>query len=109
MGVVAHLRQQAAQADAVGRTQRHGCLEAGIVQGLLDHGLAVIEHASHTQCMYVVAKTTQLVGLTWRYTAIRVQNDDTQSGLPMKCRRHRSTRITGGSHQNRQGTFGITS
>jgi hypothetical protein len=46
MRVVAHLRQQAAQADAVGRAQRHLRLQFAVGQRLLDHRLAIVECAA---------------------------------------------------------------
>ena len=43
MRVITHLRQQAAQADAVGRTHRHLRLQRLVVERALDQSLAIIE------------------------------------------------------------------
>ena len=63
MCVVTHLRQQATEADAVGRAQRHLCLQFAVGQRLLDHGLAVIEGTGHAQRQDVVTKAAELVRL----------------------------------------------
>ena len=48
-------------ADDIGTT----ACNVGVVQGCLDHALAVVEAASDTQCGDVVAEAAQLVGLAW--------------------------------------------
>ena len=63
MRVITHLRQQAAEADAVGRTQRHLRLQFAVSQCLLDHRLAIVERAGHAQRLDVVAETTELMRL----------------------------------------------
>lgn len=109
MRVVAHLRQQAPQADAVGRTQRHLRLQRGIAQGLLDHRLAVVERAGHAQGLDVVAEAAQLMRLARRHPAIRIQHHHTQARLAMECRGHGSAGIAGGGDQNgERAVFGAT-
>lgn len=102
MRVIAHLRQQATQADAVGRTQRHLRLQRGIAQGLLDHCLAVVERAGHAQGLDVVAEAAQLMRLARRHAAIRIQHHYAQARLAMERRSHRSTGIAGSGDQDRE-------
>ena len=102
MRVVAHLRQQAAQADAVGGTERGLRLQLGVVQRALHQRLAVVERTRHAQRHDVVPEAAQLVGLARRYAAIRIQHHHAQAGLAVECRGYGRTGIAGRRHQDRQ-------
>ncbi|MCW0460882.1 hypothetical protein NB717_001950 [Xanthomonas sacchari] len=105
MRVVAHLRQQAPQADAVGRTQRRLRLQVGVVQCLLDQRLAIVERAGHAQRLDVVAKAPELMRLPWRHAPVRIQHHHAQPGLAMERGRDRGTGIAGGGDEDGQRRF----
>ncbi len=105
--VIAHLRQQPAQADAVGRTQRRLRLQLDIAQSLLHQRLAVVERASHAQRLDVVAEAAELMRLARRHAPVRIQHHHAQAGLAMEGRRHRRTGIAGGGDQDGQRRGGI--
>lgn len=103
--VVAHLRQQAAETDAVGRTQWRLRLQLAVGQRLLDHRLAVVERTRDTQCLDVVAEAAELVRLARGYAAIRIQHHHAHAGLAMEGRSHRRTGIARGGNDDRSGIY----
>ena len=64
--VVGRLRQQPAETDAVGRTQRHPCAQRLVRQRLLGQALAVVEAAVDAVRGDVVAPALQAMRLSRR-------------------------------------------
>jgi hypothetical protein len=100
VGVVAHLRQQAAEADAVGGAERTLGLQSGVVERGLDHALAVVEAALHAQRLHVVAEAAELVRLARRDQAVRVQDHHAHVRLAVERRADRRAGVAGGGDQD---------
>ena len=80
IGVVAHLRQQTAEADAVGGTERRDRTQRVVAQRLLGHTLTVVERAVDAQGAHIAAECAQLVRLAWRDAAVGIEDRDLEAG-----------------------------
>ncbi|MNU98853.1 hypothetical protein D3C71_889740 [compost metagenome] len=100
--VIAHLRQPAPKADAVGRAQRHLRLQRAVAEGLLDHRLAVIERPGHAQGLDVVAEAAQLVCLARRHPAVGIQHHYADPRLAVERSGNGGAGIAGGGHHDGQ-------
>ena len=101
--VVRHLRQQPAEADAVGRAQRHAR------RGSRRRRAAVFtrrwqssKRAVHAERADVVAEAAELVRLPRRYAAIGIEDDDAEAGPAVEGGGHRRAGVAGGGDEDGQ-------
>jgi hypothetical protein len=99
-GVIRHLRQQPADADAVGGGQPRQPAQLRVGEGFLDHALAVVEIAVDPEAQDVVAPAGQLRFLPVRHAPLRVEQHHAKARPAIERRGHRPAGVAGGRHQH---------
>ena len=98
--VVERLRQQAAQADGVGRAQPRRRRQLRIGQRGLHQALAVVEGAGHLQGVDVVAQRGELLLLQAADAARRIEQHHLDTAAAPEGARHGAAGVAGGRDQH---------
>ena len=93
--LLADVRQEAGDVDAVGRCQPQRVAEVRIQEGGLDQGLAVVETAIHLQGGDVLPQGCELGLLHGAYAAAGIQDEDVRAGDAQEAVRDGTPGVTG--------------
>ena len=78
--IVEGLRQETSHVDRIGRGEAHLLGQFAIHEGLLHHGLAVVEHTVDLQGRDILAQSRKLALLNRTYLALRIEHIDVDAG-----------------------------
>ena len=99
-GVIGGLRDPARDVDGVGAGERAGGLELGVEEGLLDHGLAIVEGAVDFQGLHVAADRRELLFLDLADAALGIQQDHVDAVDVVEALGHGAARVAAGGDED---------
>ena len=105
-GVIGGLRDPAGDVDGVGAGERSGGLELGVEEGLLDHGLAIVEGAVDFQGLHVAADRCELLFLDLADAAFRIEQDHVDALHIVEALGHGASGVAAGGDED--GDFLVT-